>query len=91
MPRFLYHVLSSDKFFAYGVENSKGAKMPRGNNVAVIEYPIPLPPLEEQEQAVDILDRFETLCNSLSAGIQRAVLRIGDNYFQDTPDSPSGF
>ena len=31
MPEFLYYVLSSDQFFLYDTQNSKGAKMPRGH------------------------------------------------------------
>ena len=38
MPKFLYYVLSSDQFFLYDMQNSKGAKMPRGSKEAVMKY-----------------------------------------------------
>ena len=33
------------------------------------EFPIPLPPLSEQERIVEILDKFDTLTNSISEGL----------------------
>lgn len=67
LPRFLYYVLSSDQFFLYDMQNSKGAKMPRGSKEAVMNYPIPLPPLEIQREIVRILDSFTSLTAELSA------------------------
>ena len=43
--RFLYYVLSSEDFFLYDIQNSKGAKMPRGSKEAVLNYRVPVPPL----------------------------------------------
>lgn len=34
---------------------------------------INLPPLEEQERIVAILDRFDTLCNDISAGLPAEI------------------
>lgn len=72
-PRYLYYVLSSDKFFNYDMQNAKGAKMPRGSKDAVMNYPIPVPPLEEQERIVSILDRFDKLCNDISEGLPAEI------------------
>ena len=47
-PKYLFYVLSSDKFFTYDMQNAKGGKMPRGSKSAVLKYPFPLPPLEAQ-------------------------------------------
>lgn len=58
IPEFLYYVLSSDAFFTYDMLYSKGAKMPRGNKVAVMQYRIPVPPLEVQKEIVRLLDDF---------------------------------
>jgi type I restriction enzyme S subunit len=44
LPGFLYHLLASDRFFDYDTKHAKGAKMPRGDRQAVLDYPIPLPP-----------------------------------------------
>lgn len=72
-PRFLYHILSSERFFLYDVRNSKGAKMPRGDKKAVMQFEIPLPPLEVQRQIVQILDRFDALCNDLTQGLPAEI------------------
>lgn len=61
MPEFLYYVLSSDHFFLYDMQNSKGAKMPRGSKKAVMKYTIPVPPLPVQSEIVRILDNFTEL------------------------------
>ena len=66
-PKFLYYVLSSDNFFIYDVQNSKGAKMPRGNKEAIMNYTIPVPPLAVQEEIVRILDNFTALTAELTA------------------------
>ena len=67
MPEFLYYVLSSDQFFLYDMQNSKGAKMPRGNKEAVMKYKIPVPPLEVQREIVHVLDSFTLLTAELTA------------------------
>jgi len=78
--RYLYHVLADDKFFEYNMQNAKGAKMPRGNKVKIMEYPIPIPypndpekSLAEQARIVAILDKFDTLTNSISEGLPREI------------------
>ncbi len=50
IPKFLYYVLSSEDFFLYDIQNSKGAKMPRGSKDAVMNYQIPFPPLPVQSE-----------------------------------------
>ena len=45
----------------------------RGDKDAVMRYPIPVPSLKEQERIVDILDRFDTLCNDISAGLPAEI------------------
>lgn len=58
LPQFLYYVLSSEKFFLYDIQNSKGAKMPRGNKDAVMKFEVPLPPPEVQREIVRMLDSY---------------------------------
>lgn len=69
LPEYLYQVLSDDAFFTYDMQHAKGAKMPRGNKDKILDYKIPLPPLSEQERIVEILDKFDTLTNSISEGL----------------------
>ena len=39
----------------------------------LMEQPFPLPPLSEQRRIVEILDRFDTLTNSISEGLPREI------------------
>ena len=67
IPEFLYYVLSSEAFFAFDMQHAKGAKMPRGDKTAVMQYRIPLPPIEVQREIVRILDNFTELTAELTA------------------------
>ena len=39
----------------------------------LVEYPIPLPPLSEQERIVSILDRFDKLCHDIREGLPAEI------------------
>ena len=67
---FLYYVLSSDRFFAYSMQHARGAKMPRGSKAAILNYRIPMPPLEVQREVVRILDQFTQLEAELEAELE---------------------
>ena len=67
LPKFLYYVLSSESFFTFDIQNSKGAKMPRGSKDAVMNYAVPMPPLEVQREIVRILDKFKELTAELTS------------------------
>ena len=73
LPKFLYHVLASDRFFIYDNNNAKGAKMPRGNKEAVMNYEFTIPSMQEQERIVAVLDRFDALCNDLTCGLPAEI------------------
>ena len=49
------------------------------------DFPIPIPPLSEQRRIVDILDRFDTLTNSISEGLPKeiALRRKQYAYYRD--------
>lgn len=71
--KYLYYVLASDRFFAFDMQYAKGAKMPRGNKEEIMTYQFPLPPLEKQKEIVEILDRFDNLCNDISEGLPAEI------------------
>ena len=85
VPGYLYHLLADNRFFSYDMQHAKGAKMPRGNKEKILDYVIPLPPLSEQRRIVEILDRFDTLTNSISEGLPReiALRRKQYEYYRD--------
>ena len=80
IPRYLYHILANEHFFEYNVKYSKGAKMPRGDKTAILQYEFDVPPLKEQHRIVSILDKFETLTNSITEGLPLAIEQSQKRY-----------
>ena len=68
-PRFLFHILCTERFWSFNIQNSKGAKMPRGDKKILPEFPIPLPPREVQDKIVEYLDAFAALCENIDTEI----------------------
>lgn len=80
LPRFLYFVLSTESFFNYDMNNAKGAKMPRGDKKAVMNYQFYLPSLEIQEKVVSILETFDNLCNGFEYGLPAEIYARQQQY-----------
>ena len=64
-------------FFDFGIWCRKNANSSGGMLIIGIKklksYKIPLPPIAEQQRIVDILDRFDTLCNDISTGLPAEI------------------
>jgi type I restriction enzyme S subunit len=85
---FLYHLLSSDEFFAYNMQHAKGAKMPRGSKTAIMNYAVPIPcpenpkrSLEIQAEIVRILDAMTAHTAELTAELTARKKQY--NYYRD--------
>ena len=66
--RFLYHYLQMKGEHLYLMAG--GGAQPNLSSTDIKEkFPIPLPPLSEQARIVEILDKFDTLTNSISEGL----------------------
>jgi type I restriction enzyme, S subunit len=50
-----------------------GAAQPKLNQANLNRIPIPVPPIEEQERIVVILDKFDALVNDLSSGLPAEI------------------
>ncbi|MFW5478916.1 MAG: restriction endonuclease subunit S [Segatella copri] len=50
-----------------------GGAQPKLNQKNLNKIEIPMPPLDEQKRIVGILDRFDVLCNDLSAGLPAEI------------------
>lgn len=59
--RFLAHYLLTPKMVAFASDRATGANLPRLSPKVMLEFPIPLPPIEEQRRIAGILDRAEEL------------------------------
>ena len=80
LPRYLYHILANEHFFEYNVKYSKGAKMPRGDKAAILQYEFDVPTFEQQQRIISILDKFETLTNSITEGLPLAIEQSQKRY-----------
>ncbi|MCL4584931.1 restriction endonuclease subunit S [Fusobacterium nucleatum] len=65
IPKYVYYYLSKVNLEKL---NTAGG-VPSLTQTVLNKILIPLPPLEEQQKIVDILDRFDNLCNDISEGL----------------------
>lgn len=84
-PHLIYHVISSSAFRDYVERFQVGASYPSISDKLILSYSIPIPPLAVQERIVEILDKFDTLVNSISEGLPReiALRRKQYEYYRD--------
>lgn len=69
--RFLYHFLITQQQKIYS--QVRRSSVPRLSKTAFEKLLIPVPPLEEQERIVSILDKFDTLTTSLTEGLPKEI------------------
>ncbi|MEA5039671.1 MAG: restriction endonuclease subunit S [Clostridiaceae bacterium] len=67
--QYVYYQLSSMNLHQY----AKGGGQPLVTAGQLKEISIPIPPIEEQNKIVEILNRFYTLCNDLTAGLPAEI------------------
>jgi type I restriction enzyme S subunit len=72
-PAYLYQVLSSNHFFDFDTQNSKGVKMPRGDKDTIMDFIVPVPSLEVQKRIVTTLENFTSLTRGLSEGLPAEI------------------
>ncbi|MEZ9437042.1 restriction endonuclease subunit S [Vibrio atlanticus] len=58
---YLMNLLYQDTFFEYMTRTSKGAKMPRGDKTAIMNWEMAVPPVELRETFSAIVDKFYQL------------------------------
>lgn len=69
--KYLYYVLKNIEMVLNSMK--RGAGVPHVSSEALSNIRIPLPSLEEQKRIVEILDRFDALCNDLSSGLPAEI------------------
>jgi type I restriction enzyme S subunit len=72
-PKYLAYFLQTPMFFDYKKKNRTGTKVIRVHGDKLKQFKIPIPPLEEQERIVSILDKFDALTNSITEGLPREI------------------
>jgi len=73
IPRFLFHILTDNLFKTYLEEVLNSSTINNLNSKIMNMFQIPIPPIEEQERIAGILDKFDTLVNSISEGLPREI------------------
>ena len=71
--KYLFYTLQSAKAQIYFKNSVTGGTIKNLGLKALREFQIQIPPLEEQERIVEILDRFDKLCNDLSEGLPAEI------------------
>ncbi|EIQ6797783.1 restriction endonuclease subunit S [Escherichia fergusonii] len=71
-PRFVYHYITA-YFFTYIQKASVSSSVTSLRRPMFLKFPIPVPPSEEQAHIVEILDKFDTLTNSITEGLPRKI------------------
>ena len=85
-PKFLYYVLSEDKFFDYATATSKGTKMPRGDKSAIMKYGVPEFSEIEQEKIANILfpiDKKIAINSATNNNLEQQAQAIFKSWFVD--------
>jgi len=71
ITKYLYFFLEHNNQLILGLKKEGG--VPAVNRGDLIKLNIPIPPLAQQEKIVSILDKFDTLTNSISEGLPREI------------------
>lgn len=86
--RYLFQVLTNEKFFEYNIKHSKGAKMPRGSKPQILQFPVPVPcPADPnksqriQAEIVRILENFAELTTELTTELTARKTQY--HYYRD--------
>ena len=71
--KYLSYWFSTKDFFKQKKKLAHGTKVIEVTPDKLNDIVVPLPSLEEQQRIVDILDRFEKLCNDISEGLPAEI------------------
>lgn len=71
--KYLTYMLQTTMFQKYKEKYAQGTKVIRVKGENFLKFEIPIPPLAEQEKITAILDKFDTLTNSISEGLPHEI------------------
>jgi len=71
--KFIAYYLKTPPFLAFKKQNITGTKVIRVHGDKLKQFKIPIPPIEEQERIVAILDQFDALVNDISVGLPAEI------------------
>ena len=71
-PRFVFYYMKAG-FLAYIQKNAFQSSVTSIRKPMLLNFPIAVPPLAEQERIGKILDKFDKLCNDLTSGLPAEI------------------
>lgn len=72
LPKYFFYYFKNS-FLTYISKASFHSSVTSIRRPMMINFPVPVPPLEVQQRIVDILDRFDSLCNDISSGLPAEI------------------
>lgn len=72
MPKYFFYYMKST-FYDYISKAGFHSSVSSIRRPMLNDYPVPIPPIKEQERIVSILDRFDRLCNDISEGLPAEI------------------
>ena len=72
LAKYVYHYMKAT-FYNYIIRSSVSSSVTSVRKPMLYDYPIPIPPLSDQQRIVSILDRFETLTTDLQSGLPAEI------------------
>jgi type I restriction enzyme S subunit len=72
-PKYVAYFFQTEQFQKQKRPFITGTKVRRVNADDLAKIKIPIPPLEEQERIVSILDKFDILTTSISEGLPKEI------------------
>lgn len=73
LPRYAYYCLIGYQSDLLAKTKKQGGTVDSLEIDKFMDFRIPVPSIPEQERIVTILDRFDTLCNNISAGLPAEI------------------
>ena len=73
LNKFYWHFTRTQYYWEQANKLVSAGGQPQFNTGAISRVMVPVPPLEEQQRIVAILDRFDTLCNDISSGLPAEI------------------
>ena len=80
--KFLYYVLSDNNFFNYDTVTSKGTKMPRGTQTAIMKYLVPDINIGKQRKVANILSTYDNLIENNNKRI-KLLEQMAENLYKE--------
>ena len=79
---YMKYIIKSNHFYTYTIQYSTGSTIQNVSLKSIKNFPIPLPPLKEQERIVKKVDELMALCDKLEQ--EEEKLLYLDKHFADT-------